>query len=1062
MIYLNKDHSFLLDDRSTLELQNFVLQFATLLDFEINKGNWKEYLLKDISFRLVYLLSMDVNIIPEKVDKQIEFIETTQEYLLDYIAREKENPLVVKIQKDFKDLITKFLPKNAKPENLKEFYQQLKINLISAYEESLNTKSNHSPDIGLLLVFIHLYHEHLLPDINKLPSKLTQFYYESIINKKRLDALPDTVHVYFEPAKFVKKATVDKGISLYAGRDANGNNIVFKTQEAVHLSQAKLMKMRTLYFTPPDERSSQGIFKKYCFSGESYEDFETFGKNIALYRKPKRDDIAVFGFAIASKLLYLKEGVRTIRLWLPLFLSENSEDILNVLKDKCYFEITSKEGWVFVDSIAIESNNYYIKIELNLSKEFVSIEPYIEFASLPAIRCLLKKTRIPNRVHWFNQLKNAQINPEAIKLQVQVQGIKDFSCHNDLGILNIAQPFQPFGSRPTKYSRFVIGNVEAFQKPLKSITVQMDWNLPNWDFDTYFDAYDIMDIKNLNNYKIQFNHLTKEKSLFNEKLTDTGEHNSKIYAEDIEYLTPEKWFSELPSYSSDVKWGYLEMQLSSPSHPFGTGLYQQVIANQISGKNERQPNRLVNPPMIPEVRGIQLDYETKVDENNKDYQFFHIHPFGKELIEISENKEISLVTKKYENKKTKKNYQGILFLGIQRLNPGLLSLYFELAGSSLISSSSDTEIKSPSFFLVCDNKFEPLTKIKDSTEDFEQSGVIQLDIAKLTSLKKTNSILPEELNWIAIIAEENVENFGLTKSIHLHGTRAIRITAVPKYKETGAIYVDKHSIMRTLDDVPAVKAICQPSPSSKGMFIESVSSFSERVSTEIRHRYRPLSIKDIEAIIYQQFPQINQCRVFSDKKRLTIVVVPLKNTNILRPTFPISFLIKVKMYVEKLVSPFLKVLVENPHYAILQTHLFLESKENLLNTGQLEYNIKKDLFDSYLNPWILKNIPIGEVPNFNLLNSKIKEDYEYLKIKDFVFYYFYMKENQRTFHYFRHNIKNTIKSKNVIFLIDLNKEHHKILFAEQDWIKHLNKIEDKESDGTVIKGFDISFDEVSL
>ncbi len=1080
MSQVNAKNSFQLDNRSSLELQNFVLQFAALLKIENNEiiSNWQQYLLQNIGFRLAFLLTVDSDSIKEHdIKEYVVFITKTEKYFEEKAVQQEGDELIKKISKDFKDLIGKNLniPQKTTIQALKNFYQQLQVNLLADYQESLYIRANHAPDIGLLFTFINLFHQYLIPDINLLPEKLTQFYYKSIIQKKRLPTLPDIAHVYFEPAKFVQQSTLEKGIALYAGRDNNNNNIVFKTQDTVHLSQAELMDIKTLYFTNPETPSTQGIFKKQVFFEAEYNNFETFGKNIALYKKPEVENVADFGFAVASKILYLKEGIRTITISLP-DLADANEQLLELLKENCFFEITTKDGWYSVETISIkiiitdneeeETTSKQIQMQLKLAQEFAPIAPFLSFANLPAIRCLLRKTEFKNgnRVACYNQLKNIQLNPQKIQLEVAAEGIQDLTCYNDLGILNISQPFHPFGATPSKYSKFVIGSAEVFQKSLKEINLQLDWKLPQWNFKTYFKAYakHNSDISDSSKYKIKFN-ATRDattQSLFHEELS--GEHRKSSIKTTIDnpYITPKEWATELPPYSRDTKWGYIEMQLIAPSNPFGTGLYQQVIASQIGKIRNQEDDKddyLINPPMMPELTGIQLSYKTKADTkgDKENHQFYHIHPFGKELII---NEESSLLTQKYTNQLSKKNQQGILLLGIKNLTAGLISIYFELAGSSLIPSNSKTTVLPPNFFLVSDNKFEPITKVADATEGFEQSGIIQLNIPSLIGTVPQSSILPASLDWIAVVVDENAESFGLTNRIHLHGTKATRVLnthAENKYQEISL----GNTITRTLEMVPDVRKVFQPIPSFNGRNIEQTTIFSKRIATNIRHRQRPSKTKDIEAIIYNEFPQVNQCRVFLDGKKLRVVIIPLKKTGTLRPAFPISFLIKVRNFIQHIVATFLEVIVENPHYAILQTHSYFSLKNNGINLdlSGIAYALKEQLIQQLLNPWSTNKVHIGSTLDMLSIKKSIEKTHEHISFEDFIYYYYYIYKNKRFFHFFNKFAPLQTLDTNVIFIPDETPTHHKVLLSNSKWRSHKSKLLERQDEEKPILGFDTDY-----
>ena len=79
---------------------------------------------------------------------------------------------------------------------------------------------------------------------------------------------------------------------------------------------------------------------------------------------------------------------------------------------------------------------------------------------------------------------------EKLTIKVDVKGVKNLILENDVGVLNPAKPFYPFGPIPKINSSFIIGSDEIFQKSLKFINVDIEWaNLPEENFHNYYQAY---------------------------------------------------------------------------------------------------------------------------------------------------------------------------------------------------------------------------------------------------------------------------------------------------------------------------------------------------------------------------------------------------------------------------------------------------------------------------------------------------------------------------------------------------------------------------------------------
>jgi hypothetical protein len=104
---------------------------------------------------------------------------------------------------------------------------------------------NHTPHIALLAGFIHLY-RHLQDQINELPKKHLDFYYNTILGLQQQEAEPDCVNVFFEPEQLAGNLMIATGETLLA--DIKGQPpAIFQINSSVEVTTAKIEAIKMLY-----------------------------------------------------------------------------------------------------------------------------------------------------------------------------------------------------------------------------------------------------------------------------------------------------------------------------------------------------------------------------------------------------------------------------------------------------------------------------------------------------------------------------------------------------------------------------------------------------------------------------------------------------------------------------------------------------------------------------------------------------------------------------------------------------------------------------------------------
>ncbi len=227
----------------------------------------------------------------------------------------------------------------------RSFYNTLsysKFNFKDYFDTSINQKSNHSPDMALLIAFLNLY-QYAQKGANHISHRYLKYYYEHYLKQFQQKNIPDEVHVSFLLADHANHHFLPKGTQLSAGLNESGNEIIYETTQDIELNKADVESLRTIYlskYSKIDNSSYQLITGIYAapiansrdgngldFENE-HEPWPTFGEEQA--DKPNEANTMIradLGFAFASPIFFLREGNRKVQIRIAL-----QPDSTNILK----------------------------------------------------------------------------------------------------------------------------------------------------------------------------------------------------------------------------------------------------------------------------------------------------------------------------------------------------------------------------------------------------------------------------------------------------------------------------------------------------------------------------------------------------------------------------------------------------------------------------------------------------------------------------------------------------------------------------------------------------------
>ena len=513
------------------------------------------------------------------------------------------------------------------------------------FEQSIHHKDDHKADVGLFIAFLQLF-KHSQNSLNYLSSNFLELYYKKILHQFRQPSIPDKVHLSFELADHVNSYSLEAGTRLIAGRDEEGEEIIYETLKDTELNQAAIEELKTLFFNK-DERATISNFKTvtqvYAAPMANSKDgkgtpfdlerssWPTFGESqIDKLDEYRNMDYADLGFAISSPMFFLKEGNRFFSLnfhFDPKY-AKTYEKIIEDIREKAQLQTkaeafykvfnlvgqernisiyaTGSRGWIEIDSQLVRINlpdedvwtaeQFIISFQLDTgAPPIVAWNPDIhgeeKYApGLPVIKIVLNTEREPYAYSFIRFLKVSKID-----IDIKVDKLKRFQLYNDIGQLDTTQPFQAFGPSPTVGSYLLIGNSEMFQKPLQSIYLNIDWlDLPTTaaDFRDYYKGYNLEP----NTYQVQLFALSnneffpkEEENQLHFTLFDKDEEGVLSTRFELDELSinnldivPKPELNNINYFDNETQSGYFKLELTAPDEAFGHAEYQKVITKAMS------------------------------------------------------------------------------------------------------------------------------------------------------------------------------------------------------------------------------------------------------------------------------------------------------------------------------------------------------------------------------------------------------------------------------------------------------------------------------------------------
>jgi hypothetical protein len=287
--------------------------------------------------------------------------------------------------------------------------------------DTLVSYPEHRPHAALFLAFLRLLN-HARRSINTITARHLDFYYRDVLRLVPRPAVADRAHVLFDLAKNVLTFRVEEDTLLNAGKDARGVPLVYGTDDELIVNRAKVAALQTVFVelgpngvveslhAAPDADTADGVGAPLA---PDQPGWLTFG---GVTMPPART-----GFALASPMLWLAEGTRTVTVRFALDPADDplgdadQAEVESELKENVIVEASGAKGWIrpAVNHARLSSSgaSRFVEYELELSgaePPVVALDPTLHGESFdtrhPVLRFVMNPQGLPGYLYGRRSL----------------------------------------------------------------------------------------------------------------------------------------------------------------------------------------------------------------------------------------------------------------------------------------------------------------------------------------------------------------------------------------------------------------------------------------------------------------------------------------------------------------------------------------------------------------------------------------------------------------------------------------------------------------------------------
>ncbi len=820
-------------------------------------------------------------------------------------------------------------------EQLNQLFKQLMLILKPVYDtvsylvvrarqllqRSLEDRDDHQPHVGLLLAFLQLY-KHVQSDINKIPERQLNFYFQEVLGMQKRARNPDRMMLVFIKDPAVPRLRIPKGSILLAGQNQTGEPRQYALERDLQISGAAIHSVRTLFVSRNQQvdihsrfQTVTGLYAAEPSTRSGYaEGWSALGEE-QRFRSPMERTMqdARVGFAMASPVLRLGGGERTIDLIFR-FSESSFHYLTNLLLDISHHQLlkpeeifhsvfsssagvsyTGSDGWVDARDVRFLPPEtwdlHQLTLRIILGKGDPAVTAYQEDIHEAGLKTLQPVLRVQlNGMQAYHPYTHLQfLDMEEVDIRVSVRDLRTHRLHSSSGPLDDAGPFELLGISPKKGSFLLIGNDEIFAKRLDKLEV--GWEFHGLPFDdngasSYFGAYPYS-IDN-QSFQLRISALSDHRfhprphepaqliSLFKAEQKD-GHVEAGRLIDDIDLsmlrIRHDVWIrpDDVEEYSSRKALGYLKLELAAPTIGFGYDVYSAVYNAAVSGsidlkamKNGKRPNfETPKEPFTPLAENLFINYKASsklffAPSLTAQNERDGHHAFF-HLYPFGSRQIFSDGRVTGTGIIPRFDLEGSLFIGLQDIRPGTtVNMLFELERNDKWSVGRRPEII---WTYLSHDVWKPLKAERilfDETNGLIHSGILSIELPE--DISDDNETMGSGVYWISAGAIQKAALVSRIRQIHTDAVSAV-------FQDDGSdpdhpVSLPAGSVEELAQPIQGVLNIRQPLPTTEGRLRETTSAFNQRVSEVLRHKNRAITAWDMERLLMRRFDWISHVRAF--------------------------------------------------------------------------------------------------------------------------------------------------------------------------------------------------------
>lgn len=771
------------------------------------------------------------------------------------------------------------------------------------------------PHLALLMAFARLA-RHPRALLNDFTRQHLNFQMQTVLGFTPKAAQPDHAHVLVDLKKGAPPVELKPGQWLSGGKDAQQQELLYQPVRPTVLNHAKVAQLRAVSHAShrlvcaPIADSIDGQGGKLPPDNPVWSPFAQ-----ALPDRPALPS-ATTGFALASPLLRLSEGTRTVTLTLYL---DGLRERLSAEALAASFEVllSGPKGWIGPYALkAVSSTDAKLRtLQFTLEADQPAVVDLSEVhaqpfeAGLPVAQLLLK----PDGLLGHDEL--AGLGLQQVKLAVSVKDMRKLVLEGELGALDAKKPFLPFGSQPAEGSRFFIGCAEALGKSLSALTLNLVWQgapTTQTALTTRYASYthqanlahgvavqaDWADARAQHktatgtilpaattgielaldkaNYKVrkvskgrlqEAYALHQSGSAVARKQGDIKAWLHQQQSENQRHSPPRKVEAPEPPVPATVRPGFITLSLTTD---LLHGDYRNDAIRMLLLTADAKPPTVIQEPYTPKLKELTLSYEAETERTaihdeslsaftEAEVAFYHVDVFGVAREHLWLSRQRSWMKQASVSLLPRHTAAGELFIGVSGVQAGEpLSLLLQAQEGS---ADPLAHVQAVRWSVLADNAWQALNPGPDlpldTTSGLRRSGLINVVLPG--NVTTDNTRMPAGLVWLrAAIAQEP------RAACSLVGVHANAVEVAWVDQGLGASHLANAlpagRITRLKSPVAEIKALSQPYPSFGGALMEDDAALSRRAAERLRHRGRAITAWDHERLVLEAFPTLDRVK----------------------------------------------------------------------------------------------------------------------------------------------------------------------------------------------------------